>query len=156
MFILLFWSSRGPCWQPHQGKRQEWGRGQRIRLCFRSSQQQSSARIFGTLGGKMWAHCMNMVQKMHCIRTPRYFLRHKRFPEGETRGKSRESKETSRADQEIHPCGQGRIDSVKINPSLLRMRECWMLLENMFSHLWQWGSQRKCLPQQKSQGISCQ
>ena len=27
-------------------------------------------------------------------------------------------------DQEIHPCGQGRIDSVKINPSLLRMREC--------------------------------
>ena len=31
-------------------------------------------------------------------------------------------------DQEIHPCGQGRIDSVKINPSLLRMRECPMLL----------------------------
>ena len=27
-------------------------------------------------------------------------------------------------DQEIHPCGQGRIDSVKISPSLLRMREC--------------------------------
>ena len=27
-------------------------------------------------------------------------------------------------DQEIHPCGQGRIDSLKINPSLLRMREC--------------------------------
>ena len=26
-------------------------------------------------------------------------------------------------DQETHPCGQGRIDSVKINPSLLRMRE---------------------------------
>ena len=26
-------------------------------------------------------------------------------------------------DQEIHPCGQGRIDSVKINPSLLGMRE---------------------------------
>ena len=26
-------------------------------------------------------------------------------------------------DQEIHPSGQGRIDSVKINPSLLRMRE---------------------------------
>ena len=25
-------------------------------------------------------------------------------------------------DQEIHPTGQGRIDSVKINPSLLRMR----------------------------------
>ena len=27
-------------------------------------------------------------------------------------------------DQEILPCGQGRIDSVKINPSLLMMREC--------------------------------
>ena len=27
-------------------------------------------------------------------------------------------------DQEILPCGQGRIDSVKINPSLLLMREC--------------------------------
>ena len=27
-------------------------------------------------------------------------------------------------DQEIHPSGQGRSDSVKINPSLLRMREC--------------------------------
>ena len=27
-------------------------------------------------------------------------------------------------DQGIHTCGQGRIDSVKINPSLLRMREC--------------------------------
>ena len=26
--------------------------------------------------------------------------------------------------QEIRPYGQGRIDSVKINPSLLRMREC--------------------------------
>ena len=24
----------------------------------------------------------------------------------------------------IHPCGRGRIDSVKINPSLLKMREC--------------------------------
>ena len=29
--------------------------------------------------------------------------------------------------QEIHPSGQGRIGSVKINPSLLRMRE-WSLL----------------------------
>ena len=27
-------------------------------------------------------------------------------------------------DQEILPCGQGRIDSVKINPSLLMMRDC--------------------------------
>ena len=27
-------------------------------------------------------------------------------------------------DQEILPCGQRRIDSVKINPSLLMMREC--------------------------------
>ena len=26
-------------------------------------------------------------------------------------------------DQEIHPCGQGRVNCVKINPSLLRMRE---------------------------------
>ena len=26
-------------------------------------------------------------------------------------------------DKEIHPCGQRRIDSLKINPSLLRMRE---------------------------------
>ena len=30
-------------------------------------------------------------------------------------------------DQKILPCGQGRIDSVKINPSLLMMRECSML-----------------------------
>ena len=30
-------------------------------------------------------------------------------------------------DQEIHPCGQGRVDSVKINPSLLRMREWHMI-----------------------------
>ena len=29
-------------------------------------------------------------------------------------------------DQQILPCGQGRIDSVKINPSLLMMRE-WLL-----------------------------
>ena len=28
-------------------------------------------------------------------------------------------------DQEILPCGQGRIDSAKINPSLLMMRE-WL------------------------------
>ena len=27
-------------------------------------------------------------------------------------------------DQKIFPCGQGRIDSVKINPSLLMMRDC--------------------------------
>ena len=26
--------------------------------------------------------------------------------------------------QQIIPCGQGRIDGVKINPSLLMMREC--------------------------------
>ena len=78
------------------------------------------------------------------------FPRPERFPEGEARGKSRGSREILRAegmdfpipsefwwstdilliinsstgmDQEIHPCGQGRIDSVKINPSLLRMRE---------------------------------
>ena len=29
-------------------------------------------------------------------------------------------------DQKILPCGQGRIDSVKINPSLLMMRDCLM------------------------------
>ena len=29
-------------------------------------------------------------------------------------------------DQKILPCGQGRIDSVKINPSLLMMRE-WII-----------------------------
>ena len=27
-------------------------------------------------------------------------------------------------DHKILPCGQGRIDSVKINPSLLMMRKC--------------------------------
>jgi len=73
-----------------------------------------------------------------------------RFPEGEARGKSRGSREIWRAegmdfpippefwwstdnlsasiflqgvDQKILPCGQGRIDSVKINPSLLMMTD---------------------------------
>ena len=32
-------------------------------------------------------------------------------------------------DQEILPCGQGRIDSAKINPSLLMMRE-WIIFSN--------------------------
>ena len=72
-----------------------------------------------------------------------------RFPE--TRGKSQGSREIWRAegmdfpippefwwstdnlsasiflqgvDQKILPCGQGRIDSVKINPSLLMMTDC--------------------------------
>ena len=31
----------------------------------------------------------------------------------------------SNTDPEIFHCGQGRIDSVKINPSLLMMRECF-------------------------------
>ena len=31
-------------------------------------------------------------------------------------------------DQEILPCGQGRIDNVKINPSLLMLKECKRLL----------------------------
>ena len=31
-------------------------------------------------------------------------------------------------DQEILLCGQGRIDSVKINPSLLMMTDCILLL----------------------------
>ena len=46
-------------------------------------------------------------------------------------------------DQEILPCGQGRIDSVIINPSLLMMRDCHILTESKtnFSdlyliHLW--------------------
>ena len=30
-------------------------------------------------------------------------------------------------DQKILPCGQGRIDSIKINPSLLMMTDCHML-----------------------------
>ena len=73
--------------------------------------------------------------------------------EGEARGKSRGSREIWRAegmdfpippefwwstdnlsasiflqgvDQKILPCGQGRIDCIKINPSLLMMRECQM------------------------------
>ena len=84
---------------------------------------------------------------------PPNFPRPKRFPEGEARGKSRGSREIWRAegkdfpippefwwstdnlsasiflqgvDQKFLPCGQGRIDSVKINPSLLRMRE-WIM-----------------------------
>ena len=35
-------------------------------------------------------------------------------------------------DQKILPCGQGRIDSVKINPSLLMMRDCIVLCHNLF------------------------
>ena len=31
-------------------------------------------------------------------------------------------------DQKILPCGQGRIDSVKINPSLLMMTDCFFLV----------------------------
>ena len=86
---------------------------------------------------------------------PRDFPRPERFPEGEARGKSWGSREISRAegmdfpitpefwwrtdilsssiflqgvDQEILPCGQGRIDSAKINPSLLMMTDCILLL----------------------------
>ena len=97
-------------------------------------------------GGRYW--------EIH-PRRPRDFLRPERFPEGEARGKSRGSREISRAegmdfpippeswwstdilsssnflqgvDQQILPCGQGRIDSVKINPSLLMMREWIMTL----------------------------
>ena len=91
-------------------------------------------------------------------RCPKDFPRPKRFPEGEARGKSRGSREIWRAegmdfpippefwwstdnlsasiflqgvDQKILPCGQGRIDSVKINPSLLMMRECKMYLSQI-------------------------
>ena len=83
-------------------------------------------------------------------RRPKDFPRPERFPEGEARGKSRGSREIWRAegmdfpippefwwstdnlsasiflqgvDQKILPCGQGRIDSVKINPSLLMMTD---------------------------------
>ena len=86
-------------------------------------------------------------------RRPKDFPRPERFPEGEARGKSRGSREIWRAegmdfpippefwwstdnlsasiflqgvDQKILPCGQGRIDSVKINPSLLMMTDCGM------------------------------
>ena len=85
---------------------------------------------------------------------PRDFLRPKIFPKGKARGKSRGSREISRAegmdflippefccstdilliinpstgmDQEIHPSGQGRIDIVKFNHFMLRMRE-WPIL----------------------------
>ena len=81
------------------------------------------------------------------------FPRPERFPEGEARGKSRGSREIRRAegmdfpippefwwstdnlsasiflqgvDQKILPCGQERIDSVKINPSLLMMTD-WLV-----------------------------
>ena len=40
-------------------------------------------------------------------------------------------------DQEIHPCGQGRIDSVKINPSLLRMRECLIYWPSLLVQEWE-------------------
>ena len=87
-------------------------------------------------------------------RRPKDFPRPERFPEGEARGKSRGSREIWRAegmdfpippefwwstdnlsasiflqgvDQKILPCGQGRIDSVKINPSLLMMTDCLMV-----------------------------
>ena len=84
-------------------------------------------------------------------RRPKDFPRPERFHEGEARGKSQGSREIWRAegmdfpippefwwstdnlsasfflqgvDQKILPRGQGRIDSVKINPSLLMMRDC--------------------------------
>ena len=34
-------------------------------------------------------------------------------------------------DQKILPCGQGRIDSVKINPSLLMMTDCHLHVERV-------------------------
>ena len=36
-------------------------------------------------------------------------------------------------DQKILPCGQGRIDSVKINPSLLMMTDWWICVVNFKS-----------------------
>ena len=38
-------------------------------------------------------------------------------------------------DQEIHPCGHGRISIVEINPSLLRMREWRTLSEEMLEQI---------------------
>ena len=93
---------------------------------------------------------------------PKDFPRPERFPEGEARGKSRGSREIWRAegmdfpippefwwstdnlsasiflqgvDQKILPCGQGRIASVKINPSPLMMKE-WSL--HLFRNLPTW------------------
>ena len=37
-------------------------------------------------------------------------------------------------DQKILPCGQGRIDSVKINPSLLMMTDCFIGLRLALFH----------------------
>ena len=37
-------------------------------------------------------------------------------------------------DQKILPCGQGRIDSVKINPSLLMMTDCPILSLERIEH----------------------
>ena len=98
-------------------------------------------------------------------RRPKDFPRPERFPEGEARGKSRGSREIWRAegmdfpippefwwstdnlsasiflqgvDQKILPCGQGRIDSVKINPSLLMMRDCSLLLLLTFISQFLW------------------
>ena len=78
-------------------------------------------------------------------RRPKDFPRPERFPEGEARGKSfgpqgwisqylpsfggartdnlSASIFLQGLDQKIPPCGQGRIDSVKINPSLLMMTD---------------------------------
>ena len=99
--------------------------------------------------------------EIHPLR-PRDFPRPSRFPSGFALGKSLGSRKISWAsgmdfpippefwwstdilliinsstgmDQEIHPSGQGRIDSVKINPSLLRMRECYLPSFESLFHL---------------------
>ena len=104
-----------------------------------SWRQKGGAQIFCE-GAK---HCIRASPKwgryweIHPWR-PRDFPRPERFPEGEARWKSRGPSvggvrtfsiinPSTGMDQEIHPCGQGRMDSVKINPSLLRMRE-WAIL----------------------------
>ena len=70
----------------------------------------------------------------------------------------------SGVDQKILPCGQGRIDSVKINPSLLMMRECTMQRREHSFRLWcamknlvlkeKFGRSKKHLDAQKKIGRS--
>ena len=52
-------------------------------------------------------------------------------------------------DQEIHPCVQGRIDSVEINPPLLKMRECTLL------QLYTW-DERLCATWSERRGFEAQ
>ena len=77
-------------------------------------------------------------------RSPRDFPRAK--PDGNLEGRGKSWGRTSTStdilsssiflqgeDQKILPCGQGRIDSVRINPSLLMMRQ-WIILLYLWLH----------------------